>query len=269
MGIDDRSVFAASVAAEIAAQGVDPAVLEATRTWMLVTQPYKYSYHFSWLGLPIIQYPPDIVAVQDLIWKVKPDLVIETGVARGGSLLLSASTLALIELAEAKNKKTSLNPALPRRRVLGIDIDIRAHNRSALEQHPLASWITMIEGSSVSTRTVSEVRRIAEQHETVMVLLDSNHTHEHVLAELNAYAPLVSPQSYCVVFDTIIEDMPGEMYPDRSWGPGNSPMTAVSDFLLNHSQFEVDREIDARLLISVARGGYLRRRSDSTEDSNF
>jgi cephalosporin hydroxylase len=264
MSNDDRSEFAATAEAQVAAQGVDPAVLEATRAWMLATQPHKYSYHFSWLGLPIIQYPPDIVAVQELIWDVKPDLIIETGVARGGSLLLSASVLALIELAEATKAGEKLDPAAPSRRVLGIDIDIRAHNRAAIERHPLASRITMIEGSSVADEIIAEVRAVASEHRRVMVLLDSDHTHEHVLAELHAYGPLVSPGSYCVVFDTIIEDMPSDAYPDRSWGPGNNPSTAVRDYLASASEFSVDHKMDERLLISVARGGYLRRTTHVT-----
>ncbi len=256
---DNRAEFARLVDSQVGKQGNDARVLEATREWMAATQPHQYSYHFNWLGLPIIQYPPDIVAVQELIWELKPDLVIETGIARGGSLLLSASILALLELADAREAGTVVNPAVPRRRVLGIDIDIRAHNRQAIEQHPLADRITMLQGSSVDPAIVEQVRAIAEEHERVLVLLDSNHTHDHVLAELEAYAPLVGPGSYCIVFDTIIEDMPADTFPDRPWGPGDNPKTAVRTYLTDHPEFTVDEHIDAKLLISVAPGGYLRR----------
>jgi cephalosporin hydroxylase len=256
---DDRKHFATKVSKEIARQGADSVLAARSHEWITASQSHGYSYHFNWLGLPIIQYPPDIVAVQELIWELKPDLVIETGVARGGSLLLSASILALLELAEAREAGTVVDPAVPRRRVLGIDIDIRAHNREAIEQHPLADRITMIEGSSVDPTIVEQVRAAAAGYERVMVMLDSNHTHDHVLAELEAYAPLVSPGSYCIVFDTIIEDMPADTYPDRPWGPGDNPKTAARHFLAEHPEFAADTSIDDKLLISVARDGYLRR----------
>jgi len=257
--VDDRRRFEASVQAEIVAQGGDPSVLAATTEWMSVTQPLHYSYHFKWLGLPIIQYPPDIVAIQELIWEIQPDLVIETGIARGGSLTLSASVLALLELAEAIEDGRSFDPSRPKRRVVGIDIDIRPHNRAAIEAHPFASWITMIEGSSVASDVTDQVRRIAAEHRRIMVFLDSNHTHEHVLSELQAYAPLVTPGSYCVIFDTIIEDMPADTYPDRPWGPGDNPKTAVREYLVDHPEFTVDHDLDSKLLISVAPEGYLKR----------
>ena len=256
---DDRAEFAHLVDSQVGKQGSDARVLEATREWMAATQPHQYSYHFNWLGLPIIQYPPDIVAVQELIWELKPDLVIETGIARGGSLLLSASILALLELADAREAGTVVNPAVPRRRVLGIDIDIRAHNRQAIEQHPLADRITMLQGSSVDPAIVEQVRAIAADRERVLVMLDSNHTHEHVLAELEAYAPLVSPGSYCIVFDTIIEDLPADTFPDRPWGPGDNPKTAVRQYLNEHREFVIDLQMDGKLLISVAPEGYLSR----------
>ena len=256
---DDRADFEQLIAGQVSLQGQDEGFRAAALNWILDSWPHQYSYHFSWLGLPIIQYPPDIVAVQELIWELKPDLVIETGIARGGSLLLSASILALLELAEAREAGTVVDPAVPQRRVLGIDIDIRAHNRQAIEQHPLADRITMIEGSSVDPTIVNQVRGIAADYERVLVMLDSNHTHDHVLAELDAYAPLVSPGSYCIVFDTIIEDLPADTFPDRPWGPGDNPKTAVRTYLTDHPEFTVDEHIDAKLLISVAPGGYLRR----------
>lgn len=219
----------------------------------------KYSYNFSWLGRPIIQYPQDIVAMQELIWQVKPDLVIETGIAHGGSLILSASILALLDYCEAIEQGSVLDPNTPIRRVLGIDIDIRAHNRDAIKAHPMAHRIDMIQGSSIATEVVARVQAIARDYPRILVCLDSNHTHDHVLAELYAYAPLVTPGSYCIVFDTIIEDQPADMFTDRPWGPGNNPMTAVREYLKTHSEFEIDKLIDLKLLISVAPNGYLKR----------
>ena len=256
---DDRDEFLAVNAAQVGNQGRNPAVRAATDAWMLATYPHNYSYHFSWLGLPIIQYPTDIVATQELIWRIRPDLIIETGIARGGSLIMSASMLMLLEVAEARESGITLDPRSPKRMVLGIDIDIREHNRRAIESHPLSDRIRMIEGSSVDPEVVGRVRELASQHSRVMVLLDSNHTHEHVLAELEAYAPLVSPGSYCVVFDTIVEDLPADMFPDRPWGPGDNPKTAVRQFLATHPEFASDTTIDDKLLISVAPEGYLRR----------
>lgn len=219
----------------------------------------KYSYNFSYLGRPIIQYPQDIVAVQELIWKIKPDLIIETGIAHGGSLILSASMLALLDMCDAIETGVSFNPSESKRRVVGIDIDIRTHNRNAIETHPMASRINMIQGSSVAPEIISQVKLVAAKYSRVMVMLDSNHTHSHVLAELEAYAPLTSVGSYCCVFDTLVEDLPKEMYPDRPWGPGDNPKTAVWEYLKNHSEFEIDKTIQNKLLITVAPDGYLKR----------
>ena len=224
----------------------------------LSTQP-KYSYNFAWQGRPIIQYPQDIVAMQELIWQVKPDLIIETGIAHGGSLILSASMLALLDMYDAIEAGKSIDPAISGRRVLGIDIDIRPHNRAAIEAHPLASRIELIQGSSIAPDIVGRVTAFASSYKRVMVCLDSNHTHEHVYAELNAYALLTSVGSYCIVFDTVIEDFPKEMYPDRSWGPGDNPKTAVHEYLKSHPEFEIDKSIDNKLQISVAPDGYLKR----------
>ncbi len=232
MQTDDREAFAAVCADQVHAQGSDERVRAATHEWMVATQPHQYSYHFSWIGLPVIQYPPDIVAVQVLIWKVKPDLCIETGIARGGSLLLSASVIvALIELADAAEEGEMVDPSAPGRHVIAIDIDVRPHNRAAIESHPLSSRFSMIGGSSIGPDVIAKVRERAADAERVLVLLDSNHTHEHVLAELHAYAPLVSPGSCCVVFDTIIEDMRADTYPDRPWGHGDNPKSAVREYL--------------------------------------
>jgi cephalosporin hydroxylase len=201
------------------------------------------------MGRPIIQYPQDILAMQELIWRVQPDLIIETGIAHGGSLIFYA---AMLELNAACGAPAGAE-------VLGIDIDIRAHNRETIEAHPMARRIKMIEGSSVAESVIAQVRDRAAGKQRVLVSLDSNHTHAHVAAELAAYAPLTSVGSYCVVFDTVIEEMPAEMFPDRPWGPGDNPMTATRAFLANHPSFEADTSIDHKLLISVAPKGYLRR----------
>lgn len=253
------SEFEASVSKNIASLRKDQQLVQQSCDWVLKTLPHHYSYNFRWMGRPIIQYPQDMVAVQELIWRIKPDLVIETGIAHGGSLILSASMLALLDYCDAVETGRTLDPKTTCRRVLGIDIDIRTHNRAAIEAHPMAHRIDMIQGSSIAPETVAEVYKRASGHERVMVFLDSNHTHEHVLAELEAYAPLVSRGSYCVVFDTVIEDLPAGMYPDRPWDVGNNPKTAVREFLSRNHEFEVDEDMDAKLLISVALGGYLRR----------
>lgn len=237
----------------------DPSVVAATAEFISTTTPYKYTYRFDWLGRPIIQFPQDIVAIQELVWSVQPDLIIETGIAHGGSLVLSASLLALLDMAEATKYGQVLDPRTSDRRVLGIDVDIRPRNRQAIEAHPLASRIEMIQGSSIAADTISAVRRRAKDFSTVMVLLDSNHTHQHVLAELEAYAPLVTPGSYCIVFDTIIDEMPKAAFPDRPWGPGDNPKTAVHSFLASHSEFVIDTSIHQKLLVTVAPEGYLKK----------
>lgn len=220
----------------------------------------KYCYNFSFLGRPIIQYPQDIVVMQELIWQTKPDFIIETGIAHGGSLILSAAMLSMLDYCDAVESGSVLDPKKSKRRVLGLDIDIRAHNRKAIESHPLAHKIDMIEGSSIASEVITEVHNRAKKYERILLCLDSNHTHNHVLAELEAYASLVSPGSYCVVFDTIIEDLSSEMFPDRPWGPGDNPKTAVHEFLKTHAEFEINKSIHNKLLITVAPDGFLRRR---------
>lgn len=251
--------------------GADTVLNSKSLDWICKSATHKYTYNFSWLERPIIQYPQDIVAMQELIWTVKPDLIIETGIAHGGSLIFSASMLALLDICEAIQKGEVIDPKISRRRVLGIDIDIRAHNRVAIESHPMASRIQMIQGSSISAEVIEQVHAIAAKYFRVLVCLDSNHTHEHVLAELEAYAPLTSANSYCVVFDTVVEDMPGEMFADRPWGPGDNPKTAVWEYLHRLKEegrkamdgsrlnFEIDKTIEQKLQITVAPDGYLRR----------
>jgi cephalosporin hydroxylase len=214
----------------------------AAHEFNVISNRDKYSYNFSWMGRPIIQYPQDMIAMQELIWSIKPDLIIETGVAHGGSLIYYASLMELIGKGE----------------IIGIDIDIREHNRKEIENHPMYHRIKMIQGSSIDDDTVNQVRAIAKDKKTIMVSLDSNHTHEHVLRELQLYAPFVSVGSYCVVFDTIVEDMPAKMY-DRPWDVGDNPKTAVWEYLKENKNFEIDHSIDNKLLISVAPEGYLKR----------
>jgi cephalosporin hydroxylase len=244
---------------EIELLGLDLDLAATTNAWIVQANKQKYSYHFECLGRPIIQYPQDMVAIQELIWNVRPDLIIETGIAHGGSLMLSASMLALLDMCDATEAGVTLDPAKSKRMVLGIDIDIRAHNRAAIESHPLGSRVRMIEGSSIAPEVVAQVHEISRNYRSVLVCLDSNHTHEHVLAELKAYAPLTSIGSYCVVFDTVVEDMPIEMFPDRPWGPGNNPKTAVWEYLNTERGFQIDNSIHNKLLITVAPDGYLKR----------
>ncbi len=227
--------------------------------WVFESMKRKYLYNFDWLGRPIIQYPQDVVAIQEIIWQVRPTLIIETGIAHGGSLILSASMLALLDYCEAVESGLAIYPSESKRKVVGIDIEIREHNRSAIERHPMSSNIKMIEGSSTDQRIVNQVAEMAKGHFPVLVLLDSNHTHDHVFNELEAYANLVSVGSYCVVFDTFVEDMPTGYFADRPWDKGNSPRTAVDQFLKLHAEFEVDKSIQNKLLITVAPGGFLKR----------
>jgi len=221
----------------------DLALQGLSNIWMRETARYKYSYNFTWLGLPIIQFPQDILAMQEIIWQVKPDLIIETGIAHGGSLIFYASMLELIGGDS---------------HVLGIDIDIRPHNRIEIEKHPMFKCITMIQGSSTDEEVVKQVYDFAKGRGKVLVALDSNHTHAHVLRELELYSPLVTKGSYLVVFDTAIEDMPEDFFPDRPWGRGNNPKTAVWEFLKTNDRFVIDKEIENKLLITVAPDGYLK-----------
>ena len=251
--------FKQEVAERVISNGCDTTMIEAGQQFLRATTVTKYSYNFAWLGRPIIQYPQDMVAMQELIWEIKPDLIIETGIAHGGSLILSASMLALLDMTGAIESGITINPNESKRKVLAIDIDIRAHNREAIEAHPMASRIEMIQGSSIAPDIIQQVQAITENYSRVLVFLDSNHTHDHVLAELEAYAPLTSIGSYCVAFDTVVEDMPKDMFPDRPWGPGNNPKTAVWEYLKTHPEFEIDKSIQHKLLITVAPDGYLKR----------
>ena len=236
--------FNREVKENIETQGKNNALLISSKNFIENSIKSKYSYNFSWMGRPIIAYPQDMIAMQELIWEIKPDLIIEAGVAHGGSIIYYASLLELIGLDGL---------------VLGIDIDIRKHNRDLIEAHPMMKRIQLIEGSSTSDNVFQQVKKIASTKKKIMVCLDSNHTHEHVLNELKLYAPLTSINSYCIVFDTVVEDLPKNQYNDRPWDVGNNPKTAVWEFLKENDDFEIDKSIDYKLLISVAPDGYLKR----------
>jgi cephalosporin hydroxylase len=257
--MDPHEAFRAEVEQNIDGLVADDDLQALSRTWVREVSPHKYAYNFAWLGRPAIQFPNDAWALQELVWQIRPDLIIETGIAHGGSLIYSASLLALLDMCDASERGEMLDPRKPKRKVLGIDIDIRAHNREAIEAHPLFPRIEMIEGSSISEDTIGKVKAVASGYQRILVCLDSNHTHDHVLAELEAYAPMVSRDSYCIVYDTLIEDMPARLSGDRPWGPGNSPKSAVHAFLKSNTDFEIDRRIDRKLQITVAPDGFLKR----------
>ncbi|MFZ3581675.1 cephalosporin hydroxylase family protein [Loktanella sp. DJP18] len=234
----------------IARMAADDALTAKTLDWLAHAQERKYSYQFDWMGLPLIQYPQDVVAMQELVWSLKPDLVIETGIARGGSAIFYASLLEINAMCGGPSDAE----------VVAIDIDIRADNRAAIATHPMAKRLTMLEGSSVDKGIVAQVAKMAEGKSSVLVCLDSDHTHDHVLDELKAYAPMVTPGGYCVVFDTLIEDLPKTAIGDRPWGVGNNPMTALDAYLAEDDQFEIDNARHEKLQITVARRGFLKRK---------
>jgi cephalosporin hydroxylase len=222
--------------------------------FFLETVKNKYSYNFNWLGLPIIQYPQDMVKIQELIWKIKPDLIIETGIAKGGSLILSASILQMLDLKYLRKKSL----------VIGVDILIKKKNRDIIKNHFLSKKIELIKGSSIDKKVIKIIKTKAKSFKKVIIFLDSNHSHDHVLEELRSYSDLVSKGSYLVVFDTVIEFLPKKRYnffKKRNWHPGNSPMTAINCFLNENKNFKIDKKIDKQLVISAAKNGYLRKLS--------
>ena len=221
----------------------------ASSNFLLESIKQKYSYNFTWMGVPIIQIPQDMYQIQEIIWDVKPDLIIETGIAHGGSLIFNASMLAILNSFEQKKRK-----------VIGIDIDLRKHNKDILNKHFLKKYIQTIDGSSIDTKIFKKIKKISEKFKKILVILDSNHTHEHVLEELNLYSQIVSKNSYCIVFDTIIHNMPNDFYSDRDWNKKNNPMTAVNKFLNKNKKFEIDPEINNKLMITMAKNGYLRKK---------
>jgi len=241
--MNDFQQFEAENRRDIESMGQDGELDRLTRAWWERATAHRYSYHFRWMGLPIIQFPQDIVAMQELLWDVKPDLVIETGVARGGSLVFYAS---LLELMGGDG------------RVVGIDVDIRPHNRAAIEAHPMSRRIELIEGSSIEPEVVAQVRARAKNRRGVLIALDSNHTGAHVLRELELYSPFVTPGSYLVVFDTCIEHTPPDLLGDRPWAKGNNPWTAVQSFLRATDRFIVDTALVNKLQITVCPDGFLK-----------
>ncbi len=243
--MSDHNEFMKRNKAVIDSMGIDKDLEEKTKDWFLAANNKEYSYHFSWMGRPIIQYPQDVVAMQEIMWDVKPDLIIETGIARGGSLVMYASFMEMMGIENGH--------------VLGIDIDIREHNRIEIESHPMARRISMLQGSSTDKNIVDQVKEYAKNYNTILVILDSNHTHEHVAKELELYSGLVSVGSYCVVFDTVVEDMPENSFPNRPWDKGDNPKTAVWEFISKNDNFIINKDIQNKILITVAPDGYLKR----------
>lgn len=246
MTIDTQ--FDADRAECIKTLGANSEMTALSNQWLSKAQEHRYSYNFDWMGLPIIQYPQDIVAMQEIIWRVKPDLIIETGIARGGSLIFYASMLELLACCGGGEGS-----------VVAIDIDIRDHNRRAIEDHPMSKRIEMIQGSAIAPEIVAQVKSKAEGKKRVLISLDSDHTHDHVLEELRAYAGMVTPGSYIVAFDTLVEDISDEAIGDRPWSKGNNPKTAVWEFLKEDDRFVIDASIHQKLQVTVAPDGFLKR----------
>lgn len=242
--MEEIKKFKDAVKQNIIDQGNDQDLLDLGKKWVRETMNKKFIYNFSWMGRPIIQHPHDTIALQELIWETKPDLIIETGIAHGGSVIFSAS---MLELLGGDGK------------VIAIDIDIRKHNRDEIEKHPMYKRIELIEGSSISESTINKVQELADGKKNIMVILDSNHTHEHVIKELELYSPLVSVNNYLIVFDTWVEDVPENYYPDRPWDKGNNPKTAVWEFISKNDNFIIDKSIEHKLAITLAPDGYLKK----------
>lgn len=263
--------FADYVRANIESAGTDAAFNGLSQVWVRECIRHNYAQNFTWLGRPVIQVPQDLYAIQELIWACRPDLIVETGIAHGGSLVMSASMLAMLDYCDAVEAGGMLDPKASRRKVVGVDIDIRAHNRAAIDAHPMRHKIHTIEGSSVAPEIARQIAAQAEGYDRVMVFLDSNHTHEHVLAELELYAPYVSKGSYCVVWDTGVEDLPADMCSNRPWGKGNNPKTAVHEYMRRlrdqgrkardggDLRFDYDRTIESKLMITASPDGFLKR----------
>ena len=267
----EEKKFADYVRRNIESAGGDPAFRALSQAWVRACIGHNYAQNFTWLGRPVIQVPQDVYAIQELIWTCRPDLIIETGIAHGGSLVLSASILALLDYCDAAEAGATLDPKAGRRKVVGVDIDIRAHNRAAIEAHPLRHKIHTIQGSSVAPEIAKQVAAQAKGYDRIMVMLDSNHTHDHVLEELELYAPYVSNGSYCIVWDSGVEDLPPEMCADRPWGKGNNPKTAVWEYMRRlklegrtgrdgaRLTFEYDRTVEHKIAITASPDGFLKR----------
>ncbi|ORE89947.1 cephalosporin hydroxylase family protein [Aurantimonas sp. 22II-16-19i] len=268
---DPVEQFRRYVAGNIEGAGSDSGFRGLSEVWVRESIRHNYAQNFTWLGRPIIQVPQDTYAIQELIWACRPDLVIETGIAHGGSLVMSASMLAMLDYCDAVEAGSTLDPAASRRKVVGVDIDIRAHNRSALDAHPMRHKLHLLEGSSIDPAVADQIFAHAEGYDRIMVFLDSNHTHDHVLEELKLYAPLTSRGSYCVVWDTGVEDLPADMCGDRPWGKGDNPKTAVWAYLAMLEtdgatgrdgaplRFATDKTIETKLMITASPDGFLKR----------
>lgn len=212
--------------------------------WMLHADKYKYTYNFRWMGIPIIKFPNDILALQEIIWKVKPDVIIETGIAHGGSIIFSATMLELIG-------KDGL--------VIGVDIDIRKHNRVEIEKSKFYKRIKMFEGSSVSKKIIKKIKSLIKPKSKVMVFLDSNHTYPHVMKEIEIYSKLVTKNSYLVVEDTFTEFFPKNYFSNRPWDVGNNPLIAINEFLKKNKNFKIDKNLNEKLSITETFDGYLKK----------
>jgi cephalosporin hydroxylase len=240
--MDPIKQFEQERAEAIKEMGNDKELRQKSLDWMLHADKYKYTYNYSWMGRPIIKYPNDILILQEMIWNLKPDYIVETGIAHGGSIIFSASMLELLGHGE----------------VIAVDIDIRQHNREEIEKHPMAKRITMIEGSSIDPEIVNAIKEKVKGKK-VLVCLDSNHTHDHVLEELRMYADMVNVGSYIVCPDTFVEFFPKGYCDDRPWDVGNNPMTALIAFLKENDDFIIDKDIDNKLMITEGFDGYLKR----------
>lgn len=242
---DDRELFLENIKKKSLSLGLDDDIFKKSKDLIYDLDVYDYNYLWTWMGVPIIQLPADIMATQEVIWKTKPDIIIETGVARGGSLIFMASILEII----GKGK------------VIGVDIDIRKHNRDSIEAHPLSKRINLVEGGSVDTDILAEVRSHIRKDSKVMVVLDSDHSRSHVLNECRAYGPMVTQGCYLVVADTLVghvEEKDAPTNRSKLWFKGNDPLSATNDYLKENDRFEIDDEINGKLVLSSSPGGYLK-----------
>jgi cephalosporin hydroxylase len=242
---DDRLEFEAHKREMSLALGKDEQAFQHSLNTLVALDKYDYAYLWSWMGVPIIQMPADIMATQEVIWNTKPDVIIETGVARGGSVIFMASLLKVI----GKGK------------VIGVDIDIRAHNRDSIETHPLSPMITLIEGPSTTAETLAKVKAEIPAGASVMVVLDSDHSRDHVLDELRCYGPLVTEGQYIVVADTLLGRGDMSQTPTKRskiWYPGDEPYAALNTYLKETDRFETDETLNGKLVLSSSPGGYLK-----------
>lgn len=238
----DREDFEASKRENARKQAADPQLTKLTNEFLTVSDRHNYFYQWTWCGLPLIQLPADIVALQELVWTCQPDVVVETGIAWGGSMVFFASIMELVGKG----------------RVIGVDVVLPDKNREAISRYPFSKRIELVHGSSIDPTVIAGVKAMIKPGEKVMVILDSNHTHEHVLEELRAYAPLVSQGQYLIVSDTIVEDLPPQTHRKRPWGPGNNPKTALRAYMQETDRFEVDQYLNDKILTTCMPDGYVR-----------